>query len=64
MGRSPNSVLVSNVNRSGGSLTIEPQKYISSTSPLNQKGTATKSSESANDEDSSAERRIYEDPQV
>ena len=55
---------MSNVNRSGGSLTIEPQKYISSTSPLNQKGTATKSSESANDEDPSAERRIYEDPQV
>ena len=66
MGRSPNSVVVSNVNRSGGSLTIEPhqKKYINSMSPLNQKGLTTKSSESANDEDQSTGRRLYEDPQV
>ena len=66
VGRSPNSLLISKVNRSGGSLTIEPQpkKLVASPLSSNNKGRANKSSESENEEDNLGGRRIYEDPQV
>ena len=68
MGKSPNSLLISNMNRSGGSLTIEKQqkKFVGEpvSPPNNHKGAISKSSDSANDDDNIAGRRIYEDPQV
>ena len=68
MGKSPNSLLISNMNKSGGSLTIERQqkKFVGEpASPTNNhKGAISKSSDSANDDDDIGGRRIYEDPQV
>ncbi len=57
---------MSNVNRGGGSLTIEqqPKKFVGSPSSSNQKGRNTKSVHSGNDEDNSGGRRIYDEPQV
>ena len=68
MGKSPNSLLIANMNKSGGSLTIERQqkKFVGEpASPTNNhKGSISKSSDSANDDDNIGGRRIYEDPQV
>ena len=56
------------MNKSGGSLTIERQqkKFVGEpASPTNNhKGSISKSSDSANDDDNIGARRIYEDPQV
>ena len=66
MGKSPNSLLVSNANRSGGRITTDnhQNKFANSPSSTNQKSRSQKSSESGNDEENASGRIIYDDPQV
>ena len=65
IGKSPNSLLVSTANKSGGRVSTDnPSFFANSPSSAKQKSRSQKSSESGNDEENASGRMMYDDPQV